>query len=95
VTRAVSEGVWGQSVSAWGRQLHAVEDLTGGAHIEATDHVRALSRAVRTKWLTEPRGGDQSWAQAQFSSLFFSFSGFSFPFHFQIPNLNSHLNSIS
>jgi hypothetical protein len=27
--------------------------------------------------------------------IFFLFSGFSFPFYFQIPKLNSHLNSTS
>jgi hypothetical protein len=55
---------------------------SGGAHMEATDRVRALGRAVRMKWLTGPRRGDQSWAQAQFSTLFFSFFWFFFSFLF-------------
>ena len=34
------------------------EFLVRGAHMEATDRVRALGRAVRMKWLTGPRRGD-------------------------------------
>jgi hypothetical protein len=38
--------VWWHSVSSRGRQLRTGEDLTSGAHMEATDCVRALGRAL-------------------------------------------------